>query len=305
MSVVISWTNAGKRQYGENHWFWAVWDVGGIPGRQWNKSEPAESGFCRSATEARRAAWSHRSRGYRLNWALHYVHDQREKDVRPCFSRCRSGRQWFWVVTADLFDDPKAEGLAQTPEAALEAAIEAVGDVRPMGNWRADGILRRKKAEERRKTTTDSLGAHRLEFVYECFGRDRFSRHRIVKRTKKRIFIERDHYSEDRRPTGEWWDWDVRTVVLDRAEFERERKVWCRRLHCDLYASPDVYLQEREMLAVPECFSALGLGIDATTAEVKQAYRRLAKQHHPDSGGDPAEFKRVRRLYEQAMARVA
>lgn len=44
----------------------------------------------------------------------------------------------------------------------------------------------------------------------------------------------------------------------------------------------------------PESFSVLGLDQKATRAEIKQRYRSLAKQHHPDRGGDAAEFQRIR-----------
>lgn len=37
----------------------------------------------------------------------------------------------------------------------------------------------------------------------------------------------------------------------------------------------------------------LGLSLPATPAQVKQAYRRLAREHHPDRGGDPARFQRL------------
>lgn len=305
-TVVISWTNAGKRRYGDNHWFWAAWDVEGVPDLQWNKSVPAECGFCESEKDARRAAWGIRSRGYRRNWwASQYLDTQHQQDTRPAFSRCRSGRRWFWVVTTGLFEEPRAEGYAETADDALTAAVNQVGEVQTVGNWRAQGVLRQRKAEERRKKMTAEQSAHRLEFVYEMCGRDCFDRHRIVRRTKKRIFVELDSYSDSRKLSGDWWDWDISTVVFDRAEFEREGKVWCRRLRCFLYASQEVYLEERGAEAVPECFAALGVGTDATAADVKRAYRRLAKDHHPDNGGDPNEFKRVRRFYEEAMGRVA
>ncbi len=39
-------------------------------------------------------------------------------------------------------------------------------------------------------------------------------------------------------------------------------------------------------------FATLGLSREATDAEIKEAYRRLAKQHHPDTGGDNAAMMR-------------
>jgi hypothetical protein len=42
-------------------------------------------------------------------------------------------------------------------------------------------------------------------------------------------------------------------------------------------------------------------GPDVTYNEIQAAYRRLAKQHHPDAGGDSAEFEKIRKAYEEGM----
>jgi hypothetical protein len=39
--------------------------------------------------------------------------------------------------------------------------------------------------------------------------------------------------------------------------------------------------------------AVLGLPFDATRAEAQRAFRRLAKQTHPDAGGDAAAFRAV------------
>ncbi len=43
----------------------------------------------------------------------------------------------------------------------------------------------------------------------------------------------------------------------------------------------------------------LGVGADATPQEIKEAYRRLAMQHHPDRGGDVEAFRRVQEAYNR------
>lgn len=48
-------------------------------------------------------------------------------------------------------------------------------------------------------------------------------------------------------------------------------------------------------------WDVLGVSPQATKAEIVNAYRALTKVHHPDAGGDPAEFKRLRAAYEEAI----
>lgn len=49
----------------------------------------------------------------------------------------------------------------------------------------------------------------------------------------------------------------------------------------------------------------LGLGAQPTTAEIKEAYRKLALIHHPDSGGDPEKFQVIQQAYADALEEVA
>jgi hypothetical protein len=41
-----------------------------------------------------------------------------------------------------------------------------------------------------------------------------------------------------------------------------------------------------------------------TPDDIKTQYRKLASQHHPDKGGDAADFQLVKDLYEQALAKA-
>lgn len=45
-------------------------------------------------------------------------------------------------------------------------------------------------------------------------------------------------------------------------------------------------------------YSTLGVSKTATQDEIKSAYRKLAKQHHPDLGGDADKFKSINEAYD-------
>lgn len=44
-------------------------------------------------------------------------------------------------------------------------------------------------------------------------------------------------------------------------------------------------------------YKILGVDRAATPDQIKQAYRRLASQHHPDKGGDTAQFQEIQEAY--------
>lgn len=44
-------------------------------------------------------------------------------------------------------------------------------------------------------------------------------------------------------------------------------------------------------------YQTLGVNESATQDEIKQAYRKLAGQHHPDRGGDTATFQKIQEAY--------
>jgi hypothetical protein len=55
---------------------------------------------------------------------------------------------------------------------------------------------------------------------------------------------------------------------------------------------------------MPDPFTTLGLGRDATVDDIRAARRRLAKAHHPDQGGDPALMQTINEAADAALAAV-
>lgn len=45
-------------------------------------------------------------------------------------------------------------------------------------------------------------------------------------------------------------------------------------------------------------YATLGVPKTATADEIKRAFRKLASQHHPDKGGDTAEFQKIQAAYD-------
>ena len=54
-----------------------------------------------------------------------------------------------------------------------------------------------------------------------------------------------------------------------------------------------------------EWWKILGVEPEADREAIRNAYRALARLHHPDAGGNPTEFKRLRNAYEEALAQLS
>ncbi len=59
-------------------------------------------------------------------------------------------------------------------------------------------------------------------------------------------------------------------------------------------------MNSREWLAIEQASQVLGLGERATLADIKQAFHRLSKLHHPDTGHEQneEEMYRITAAYE-------
>ena len=49
------------------------------------------------------------------------------------------------------------------------------------------------------------------------------------------------------------------------------------------------------MASTPDYYKTLGVPRTASADDIKKAFRKLARTHHPDAGGDEAKFKEIER----------
>ena len=50
--------------------------------------------------------------------------------------------------------------------------------------------------------------------------------------------------------------------------------------------------------STPDYYKTLGVPREASASEIKKAFRKLAREHHPDTGGDETRFKELNEAYE-------
>lgn len=82
---------------------------------------------------------------------------------------------------------------------------------------------------------------------------------------------------------------------------ESEHEDLIDRLFLPFAATPDPNIM---MLPSGSWHEVLGVDKDANAEAIRNAYRALARDHHPDAGGDSETFKKIRSAYEEGMAQV-
>lgn len=217
--------------------------------------------------------------------------------------------RWYWVVWPSLqmvqSSEPGshvAEGYERTKAEAVDRALEVAG---MYGEW----IAAKYAKAYHRGHSQGRLSPETLEFLYRdvqegSTGEWRSEPHRVAKRTRKYVYVEQQPY-EPERLAGGWLDRDAPTFRLDRAMLEQKGYAF-------VPVTADV--DDPLFFAVPyqervvqyggrslACLSLLELSFPCTVAEVKAAYRELAKRVHPDQGGSHSEFLELQAAYEQAL----
>jgi hypothetical protein len=98
----------------------------------------------------------------------------------------------------------------------------------------------------------------------------------------RRMHIEGDARRQHAEATRRW-----RQAEATRERAERSARAYVRRQH------------------QAEWRRILGLPPEASLADARAAFHRLAKQHHPDAGGSNDRFIRVKRAWDDAQRSLA
>jgi len=229
------------------------------------------------------------------------------------FSRCSVGKnKWLWA--AWLYDEllgghpPFAYGYKTTSSAAEETARQTLGSRFPLSPsfqgiaGHAEHWRRRLASEKKAQQISDGSTAVPMEFLYcdwtsDYDGETKSAAHRILKKTAKKVFVDAESNSFHHTLYGDWRDFAWRrTYALDRAKLERDGRVYT---HQDAFYSKPI--EERQHDYVPSFYEALGLTSPCPASQVKQAWRKLVRSVHPDSGGSSEEFNRLSNAYAKAM----
>jgi hypothetical protein len=262
------------------------------------------------------------------------------QDDFTAYSCCSIGiGRWYWALWANEEDaragaEPVASGYEKTGEAAEKKAGEAAGSrlKRLAAKWasryKRGGAALALKEEAARKpgsrrsrlarTPASANAPARPNFLFVASESEQAGsrgevvivRHRIVRQTPRKIYVDREPFREEEwqrqekdGPTAEVPK--PRTLTIDREALRREG----RYTHhgSNFYASEEdgIRVVQEALTARHGWCAALGVRFPCSAESIKSAYRRLARENHPDAGGDPARFRDLERAYREAMAYLA
>jgi DnaJ domain len=298
------------RRLDSRRWLWALWssERDCLGPATAHGVEPTREQAVLRARELMGPRGRALSPVYAEKHSREYYVAQMNEDV-PGHSVCACGKdRWFWTAwrkeprndprhqdilpSLKWAETPFAYGYAATWKEARQAAFNAAGESCVGRPAKCAADYHRRLAEERRSerlaaNPIDQEDAAVIEFLYTSGWRGRRP-HRIIKKTLKRVFVHPHPYGNEkpRRPL----------IVLDRFELEGKGHASNPARRITFYVKPP-----DEQQHIPRCLEILGLQQPCTVAEVKRAFRRLAKDAHPDRGGTKEAFIAIRRAYEEVL----
>lgn len=107
-------------------------------------------------------------------------------------------------------------------------------------------------------------------------------------------------YSLDNlRAIGLSIDYLYRAVEIYGIESQEEFNILFNSTFVGIEATPD---DDVFKLGVDsEWWQILGVSREATKEDIKNGFKAMARVHHPDAGGNPEQFQKVRKAYEEAI----
>jgi hypothetical protein len=242
----------------------------------------------------------------------------KDKVEQRTFAVASLGRgRWYWVVWPSLAQmrggearGHLAEGFASDKLTALDQALAIAG---ADAQWLAAGAARRYYAGRTRSPAQQAVA--KQEFLYyDVRGAQQTGQkgwrslpYLVVKCTAKFVYVAATPYEADKQ-TG---DWAGERIRLERASLEKWGYAFIALGDADHFG-----LEEPLFYTTPysarasvdvgqgDCFALLEMTPPFTVAAVKRAYRRLAKQHHPDRGGAAVDFLALQTAYRQALEQL-
>ncbi len=136
----------------------------------------------------------------------------------------------------------------------------------------------------------------------------------IIKKTAKRVTLRGDLAAFRAFGDATGYGVDKADIEIDRAKLETQAKIYHSRIHEYFYKTKPAVDPERPpsesfwragfRITDASPLSVLGLSHGATKADIKRAYKRLARKAHPDGGGSHEAFLKLNQAFKQAMAQA-
>lgn len=249
--------------------------------------------------------------------------NQLKMEERRFFSVASLGRsRWYWIVWPSLEElkssqEPLlfiAEGLERTRSKAVENAQALAGASAARVAAKYAKKVRHQKIVMTRKYNQPEAAEYyesprAMEFlyrdVYDAQNRDwKPVSHRVTAKTRKYVYVERSPYSPNGL-SGIWLDHEQTTYRLDRQTLERQGFTPLPTEARAVENEEPVFFNYERMksreVQLYKCLEALRLSWPCTVADVRKAYRKLARQAHPDGGGSEDKFLALQEAYHLAL----
>jgi hypothetical protein len=129
----------------------------------------------------------------------------------------------------------------------------------------------------------------------------------IKRRLRKLKHLERRiRFPDSEFPKGVIWVYDsylskysLHTLSqMNREEYKKITDEFFARVYYEFYKEKGIQIKQAYDPSLLEYF---GLPFDAASAAVRKRFRELAKEYHPDAGGDAARFIELMRVYEELI----